>query len=71
MWVNGAEELLDHPEYVSKIDGVFKEEVYYSDSGSKQPASEVQYTIANLKKAIDAGIARRDDRICDRGNKNR
>ena len=55
VWVNGAEELLDHPEYLSKIDGVFKEEVYYTDTGSKQPVSEVQYTVENLQKAIDAG----------------
>ena len=55
VWVNGAEELPDHPEYLSKIDGMFKEEVYYTDSGSKQPVSEVQYTVANLQKAIDAG----------------
>jgi cysteinyl-tRNA synthetase len=55
VWVNGAEELLAHPEYLSKIDGMFKEEVYYTDSGSKQPASEVQYTIANLQKAVAAG----------------
>ena len=55
VWVNGAEELLDHPEYLSKIDGMFKEEVYYTDTGRKQPVSEVQYTIENLQKAIDAG----------------
>ncbi|MDB5653929.1 MAG: hypothetical protein JWQ94_1542, partial [Tardiphaga sp.] len=51
VWVNGAEELFSHPDYVNKIDGVFKEEVYYTDSGKKQPVSETQYTVANLEKA--------------------
>lgn len=55
VWVNGAEELLDHPDYVAAIDGMFKEEVYYTDTGSKQPVAETQYTIENLQKAVDAG----------------
>ena len=55
VWVNGAEELLDHPDYVKAIDGMVKEEVYYSDDGKKQPASETQYTLENLHKAVDAG----------------
>jgi cysteinyl-tRNA synthetase len=55
VWVNGAEELLDHTNYVNAIDGMFKEEVYYTDSGKKQPAAETQYILENLQKAIDAG----------------
>jgi cysteinyl-tRNA synthetase len=55
VWVNGAEELLSHPDYVSKIDGMFKEEVYYTDHGTKQPASESQFTVDNLEKAVAAG----------------
>jgi cysteinyl-tRNA synthetase len=55
VWVNGAEELLDHGNYVNAIDGLFKEEVYYTDSGKKQPAAETHYTLENLQKAIDAG----------------
>ncbi|MBR1123076.1 endo alpha-1,4 polygalactosaminidase [Bradyrhizobium lablabi] len=55
VWVNGAEELLDHANYLNAIDGMFKEEVYYTDSGQKQPVSETQYTVENLQKAVDAG----------------
>ena len=55
VWVNGAEELLSHPDYVKAIDGMFKEEVYYTDHGTKQPVSETQYTLQNLDKAIAAG----------------
>ncbi|MEK9281581.1 MULTISPECIES: endo alpha-1,4 polygalactosaminidase [unclassified Bradyrhizobium] len=55
VWVNGAEELLDHTNYLNAIDGMFKEEVYYTDSGKKQPLAETQYTLENLQKAVDAG----------------
>src|ERR1700694_4870332 len=55
VWVNGAEELLSHSDYVNTIDGMFKENVFYTDSGQKQPASETQYTLQNLDKAIAAG----------------
>lgn len=55
VWVNGAEELLDHQDYVAAIDGLVKEEVYYTDTGSKQPVASTQYTMNNLQKAVDAG----------------
>jgi uncharacterized protein (TIGR01370 family) len=55
VWVNGAEELLGHADYLSKIDGVVKEEVYYTDAGQKQPVSVTQYVLNNLEKAVDAG----------------
>jgi cysteinyl-tRNA synthetase len=55
VWVNGAEELLSHPDYVNAIDGLFKEEVYYTDHGTKQPASETQFTLDNLHIATAAG----------------
>src|SRR5258708_27808597 len=55
VWVNGAEELLSHSDYVNTIDGMFKENVFYTDSGQKQPASETQYTLQNLDKAVAAG----------------
>jgi len=55
VWVNGAEELLDHSDYLGKIDGLVKEEVYYTDTGSKQPVSVTQYVLNNLEKAVDAG----------------
>jgi cysteinyl-tRNA synthetase len=43
--VNGAEELLSHPDYVNAIEGMFKEEVYFTDTGEKQPVSETQFTV--------------------------
>jgi cysteinyl-tRNA synthetase len=54
VWVNGAEELLNHSDYVHAI-GMFKEDLFYTDSGSKQPASETQYSLQYLGKAIAAG----------------
>ena len=55
VWVNNAEELLKHPDYVEAIDGMFKENPFYTDSGQKQPASETRDSLALLNKAIAAG----------------
>ncbi|AWN41784.1 endo alpha-1,4 polygalactosaminidase [Methylobacterium durans] len=55
IWVNNAEELLAHPGYLDTIDGMFKENLFYTDSGQKQPASETSYSLGLLQKAINAG----------------
>ena len=55
VWVNNAEELLTHPGYLDTIDGMFKENLFYTDSGQKQPASETSYSMGLLQKAINAG----------------
>ncbi|AWN40298.1 endo alpha-1,4 polygalactosaminidase [Methylobacterium durans] len=55
VWVNNAEELLTHPGYLGTIDGMFKENLFYTDGGQKQPAAETSYSMGLLQKAIDAG----------------
>ncbi|GEP05299.1 endo alpha-1,4 polygalactosaminidase [Methylobacterium oxalidis] len=55
VWVNNAEELLTHPGYLDTVDGMFKENLFYTDSGQKQPASETSYSMGLLQKAINAG----------------
>jgi uncharacterized protein (TIGR01370 family) len=55
IWVNGGEELLDNSTYIQSIDGMYKEEVFYSDSGNIQPASESSWAVNQLHKAIAAG----------------
>ena len=55
IWANNAEELLSNNTYFSHLDGMYKENLYYSDSGTKQPASETQASLDLLHKMIDAG----------------
>lgn len=55
IWANNAEELLDNPTYLSSIDGMFKENLFYTDQGGKQPASETKASLELLQKAIAAG----------------
>jgi cysteinyl-tRNA synthetase, unknown class len=57
VWVNssGAEDLLNHPDYVNAIDGTFEENLFYTDSGNKQSAADTQYNLQYLDKAIAAG----------------
>lgn len=55
IWANNAEELLSNNTYFSHLDGMYKENLYYSDSGSKQPASETQASLDLLQKMIGAG----------------
>ena len=45
IWGNNAEELLTNDTYFSHIDGMFKENLYYQDTGSKQPANATQYSL--------------------------
>lgn len=55
IWANNAEELLTNQTYFSHIDGMFKENLYYTDTGSKQPLSEVQWSLGLLSPMIAAG----------------
>jgi cysteinyl-tRNA synthetase, unknown class len=57
VWVNssGAEDLLSHPDYVKAIDGSFEEELFYTDSGHKQSAADVNYNLQYLDKVTAAG----------------
>ena len=55
VWANNAEELLSNQTYFSSIDGMFKENLYYTDSGNKQPLDETQWSLDLLRSMIDAG----------------
>ncbi len=53
-WANNAEELLANQTYFSIIDGMFKENLYYTDSGSKQAVDEVQWSLGLLQPMLAA-----------------
>lgn len=55
IWANNAEELLTNQTYFSHLDGMFKENLFYTDSGSKQPSSETQYSMSLLQMMLAAG----------------
>lgn len=55
IWANNAEELLSNDTYFSHLDGMYKENLYYTDSGSKQPLSETQASLDLLNRMIAAG----------------
>jgi cysteinyl-tRNA synthetase len=55
VWANNAEELLSNPTYFNAIDGMFKENLYYTDSGSKQPLAETQWSLDLMRSMIDSG----------------
>jgi len=55
IWANNAEELLSNDTYFSHLDGMFKENLYYQDNGSKQSVSETQYSLSEMKRMLDAG----------------
>ena len=55
IWANNSEELLSNSTYFNAIDGMFKEDLYYTDSGAKQPLSETQASLQLLKPMLDAG----------------
>jgi cysteinyl-tRNA synthetase len=57
IYVNGAEELLAFTDYVSAIDGVLKESIYYGNSGtnSRNSADAISWTTGLLDRAAAAG----------------
>ncbi|AWN42119.1 endo alpha-1,4 polygalactosaminidase [Methylobacterium durans] len=55
IWANNAEELLTNDTYFNAIDGMFKENLYYTDSGQKQPADETVYSLDLMNKMVAAG----------------
>jgi uncharacterized protein (TIGR01370 family) len=54
IWVNGAEELLADPGYLATLTGLYKENIFYTDSGAPQPPAETAATLALLAPAIAA-----------------
>lgn len=55
IWANNAEELLSNNTYFSHLDGMYKENLYYTDTGAKQPVAETQASLDMLHKMTDAG----------------
>jgi uncharacterized protein (TIGR01370 family) len=55
IWVNGGEGLLSHGDYLQAIDGLYKENVYYTDGGEKQSAAWTAATVDQLHVAVAAG----------------
>ncbi len=55
IWANNAEELLSNNTYFSHIDGMIKENLYYSDTGAAQPLSETQYSLDMMSRMLAAG----------------
>ena len=55
IWANNAEELLSNDTYFSHLDGMYKENLYYTDSGAKQPASETQASLDLMHRMVAAG----------------
>ncbi|WP_132252974.1 endo alpha-1,4 polygalactosaminidase [Methylobacterium segetis] len=55
IWVNNAEELLTKDTYFNAIDGMFKENLYYTDSGQKQPSDETAHSLGLMNKMLAAG----------------
>ncbi|ABD24977.1 TM1410 hypothetical-related protein [Novosphingobium aromaticivorans DSM 12444] len=55
IWANNAEELLTNQTYFSHLDGMFKENLFYTDSGSAQPKSETSYSLQMMQSMLAAG----------------
>jgi uncharacterized protein (TIGR01370 family) len=55
IWANNAEELLNNATYLQTIDGLFKEELFYTDNGSPQPAGDTKWSLDLLHKATALG----------------
>jgi uncharacterized protein (TIGR01370 family) len=55
IWANGAEELLSNATYLQTIDGLYKEELFYTDNGALQSQADVNWTLDLLHKATALG----------------
>jgi len=55
IWANGAEELLSNATYLQTVDGLYKEELFYTDSGALQSQADVTWTLDLLHKATALG----------------
>jgi uncharacterized protein (TIGR01370 family) len=55
IWANGAEELLSNATYLQTVDGLYKEELFYTDSGALQSQADVNWTLDLLHKATALG----------------
>ncbi|MEO0031183.1 MAG: hypothetical protein RIS94_941 [Pseudomonadota bacterium] len=55
IWANNAEELLANDTYFSHLDGMFKENLFYTDGGTVQPSAETSASLDLLHRMIAAG----------------
>ena len=55
IWANNAEELLNNATYLQTIDGLYKEELFYTDNGPPQSAADTNWSLNLLHKATAAG----------------
>ncbi len=55
IWANNAEELLSNTTYFSHLDGMIKENLYYTDGGVKQPGDETQWSLDLMHRMLAAG----------------
>jgi cysteinyl-tRNA synthetase, unknown class len=55
IWANNAEELLSNNTYFSHLDGMIKENLYYSDTGAPQSLSETQWSLDLMSRMLIAG----------------
>ena len=54
VFVQNAEDLSSHPDYVSTVTGIGKEDLFY-DGNVRQPAAETNYSISRLDRFKKAG----------------
>lgn len=54
VFVQNAEELSRHPDYVQTVSGIGKEDLFY-DGNRRQPASEVRWSVNQLDRFKEAG----------------
>ncbi len=54
VFVQNAEDLSRHPDYVQAVSGIGKEDLFY-DGNSRQPAAETSYSIRQLDRFKAAG----------------
>ena len=55
IWGNNAEELLNNGTYFSHLDGMVKENLYYTDYGAVQSTASTQYSLGLIEKMVAAG----------------
>jgi cysteinyl-tRNA synthetase, unknown class len=54
VYVQNAEELSTHPDYVQTVSGIGKEDLFY-DGNRRQPAGEVRWSVKQLDRFKEAG----------------
>ena len=54
VFVQNAEELSVHPDYVQTVSGIGKEDLFYNGN-RRQPASEVEWSVNQLDRFKEAG----------------